>query len=61
VARKSEATDKLARAVVKARPSDLPKIYSELFPERPSLASPIASEIAKQTSRAADAAWAYGI
>ena len=43
---KSEAAEKLARSVEKAKPSDLPEIYSELFPERASAAPPVASEIA---------------
>ena len=44
---KTEAAEKLARSVERAKASDLPVIYSELFPERPSPALPVASEIAK--------------
>ena len=43
---KDEATEKLARGVEKARPSDLPEIYSELFPEAAPPVSPVASDIA---------------
>jgi hypothetical protein len=32
---KAEAAQRLATCVEKAKPSDLPEIYSELFPERP--------------------------
>ncbi len=42
---KDEAADKLARGVEKANSSDLPEIYSELFPEKPSSTPPVASEI----------------
>ncbi len=44
---KAEAAEKLARRVERAKPSDLPEIYSELFPEVSSPALPVASEIAK--------------
>ena len=44
---KSEAAEKLARGVERAKPSDLPEIYSELFPEKTSATPPVASEIAK--------------
>ena len=44
---RAEAAEKVARGVEKAKPSDLPEIYSELFPERPLAAPPVASEIAK--------------
>jgi len=44
---RAEAAEKLARGVERAKASDLPEIYSELFPERPSPAPPVASEIAK--------------
>lgn len=43
---KSEASEKLARGVEKAKPSDIPEIYSELFPERASATPSVASEIA---------------
>jgi hypothetical protein len=33
--------------VENAKPSDLPEIYAELFPERPPGATPVASEIAR--------------
>lgn len=42
-----EAAEKLASCVEKANPSHLPEIYSELFPERPSPTSLIASDLAK--------------
>ncbi len=45
---RAKAAEKLARGVERAKASDLPEIYSELFPERPSPAPPVASEIAKQ-------------
>ena len=44
---KSEAAEKLARGVEKAKPSDLPEIYSELFPEEATSTPPAASEIAQ--------------
>ncbi len=44
---KTEAIEKLAKGVEKAKPSDLVEIYCELFPERPSPAHPVASEIAR--------------
>ena len=44
---KTEAAEKLAKGVEKAKPSDLPEIYSELFPEKTSAPPPVASEIAK--------------
>jgi len=44
---KTEAADKLARGVEKAKPSDLTEIYSELFPEKPPPSSPDASDMAK--------------
>jgi hypothetical protein len=44
---KAEAVEKLACTVEKANPSDLPEIYSELFPERSASTPPAASEIAK--------------
>jgi hypothetical protein len=43
----SEAAEKLARSVEKANSSDLPEIYSELFPEKAPATPPVASEIAK--------------
>lgn len=43
----SEAAEKLARAVEKAKPSTLAEVYAELFPEKSSLASPAAGEIAR--------------
>jgi hypothetical protein len=43
---KTEAAEKLAAGVERARPSELPEIYSELFPERSPGAAPAASEIA---------------
>ena len=44
---RDEATEKLARGVEKAKPTDLPEIYSELFPESSATAPTVASEIAK--------------
>ena len=44
---KAEATERLAAGVERAKPSDLPEIYAELFPERPAGATPAASEIAR--------------
>lgn len=44
---KNEASEKLARGVEKAKPSDLPEIYSELFPEKAPSAHLDAKEIAK--------------
>jgi len=44
---KTEAAEKLARCVEKAKPSDLPEIYSELFPEMTPASPPVASEIAR--------------
>jgi len=43
---KNEAAEKLAKGVEKAKSSDLPEIYSELFPEKPLPVPPIASDIA---------------
>jgi hypothetical protein len=43
----AEATEKLAAGVERAKASDLPEIYSELFPERPPGATPVAGEIAR--------------
>ena len=45
---KAEAAERLAAGVEKAKPSDLPEIYAELFPERPPGATPVAIEIARQ-------------
>ncbi len=42
-----EAAEKLAKGVEKAKPSDLPEIYSELFPESPMTAPPVASDIVR--------------
>ncbi len=44
---KAEAAEKLARDVEKAKSTDLAEIYSELYPEKPLPASPVASDIAK--------------
>ncbi len=44
---KTDAVEKLATSVERAKTSDLPEIYSELFPEKPSPAVPVASEIAR--------------
>ena len=44
---KTEAAERLAAGVERAKPSDLPEIYAELFPERPPGATPAASEIAR--------------
>jgi hypothetical protein len=43
----AEAAEKLARSVERASPSDLPEIYSELFPEESPPASLVASDIAR--------------
>ncbi len=43
----AEAAEKLAKCVEKVRPSHLPEIYSELFPERPSPTRVVASDLAK--------------
>src|SRR6516164_3401348 len=44
---KTEAAERLAAGVERAKPSDLPEIYAELFPERPPGATPAASEIGR--------------
>jgi hypothetical protein len=44
---KAEATERLAAGVETAKPSELPEIYSELFPERPPGVTPVAGEIAR--------------
>ena len=44
---KAEAVERLAAGVERAKPSDLPEIYAELFPERPPGATPVASEIVR--------------
>jgi hypothetical protein len=44
---KAEAAEKLAAGVERARPSELPEIYSELFPEQPPGTAPTASELAR--------------
>ena len=44
---KAEAAERLAARVEKAKPSQLPEIYTELFPEKTPAAPPVASEIAK--------------
>jgi hypothetical protein len=44
---KAEAAERLAVGVERAKPSDLPEIYAELFPEQRSGATPVASEIAR--------------
>ncbi len=41
----TEAAETLARGVEKVKPSDLPEIYSELFPEEAPVSPPVASEI----------------
>lgn len=41
----AEAAEKLAKGVEKAKPTNLAEIHSELFPEEPRPASPVASEI----------------
>lgn len=43
----AEAAERLAKAVEKARPSDLAEFYSKLFPEKPSPTPPIASVLAQ--------------
>jgi hypothetical protein len=43
----AEAVERLSAGVERARPSDLPEIYAELFPERPLGTTPVASEIAR--------------
>ncbi len=45
---KAEASERLAVGVEKARLSDLPEIYAELFPERTPEVPADASEIARQ-------------
>ncbi len=44
---KTAAAEKLAHGVEKAKSSDLPEIYSELFPDKHSPVPVVASEIAK--------------
>jgi hypothetical protein len=44
---RAEAAERLAAVVERAKPSDLPEIYSELFPEKLPAAPPDASEIAR--------------
>ena len=44
---KAEATERLAVGVERARPSNLPEIYAELFPERPPGTTPVANVIAR--------------
>ena len=44
---KVEAAERLAAGVERAKPSQLPEIYAELFPEGAPAAPPIASEIAR--------------
>lgn len=44
---KAEAAERLAVGVENAKPSDLPEIYAELFPERIPGAPAVASEIAR--------------
>jgi hypothetical protein len=44
---KAEAAERLAACVEKAKPSQLPEIYAELFPERAPAPPPVASEIAR--------------
>ncbi len=41
----AEATEKLAKAVEKAREDELVEIYAELFPERPSPPAPVVGEL----------------
>lgn len=43
---KEQATEKLAEEVEKARPTALSEIYAELFPEKPAVRIPSASELA---------------
>ena len=43
----NEAAEKLAKGVEKAEPTALAEIYDELFPEKPVIASPTASDIAR--------------
>jgi hypothetical protein len=42
---KGEATEKIARAVEKARAYELMEIYAELFPERTTPPAPVAGDI----------------
>ena len=44
---KSEAAEKLAAVVEKAKPSALAEIYAELFPEKPVAAHPSATDLAE--------------
>lgn len=43
---REEAAKRLVEGVEKARPSELPEIYSELFPDEPPPRSLVASDIA---------------
>jgi len=51
----SEAAEKLAKGVEKAKPGDLGEIYSELFPENPAPSHLVASEIAEHVRRGLEA------
>jgi hypothetical protein len=44
---REEAAEKLAKGVETAKPSELPEIYAEIFPEKPAGAAPVASDIAR--------------
>jgi len=45
---KAEAAERLADGVERAKPSQLPEIYAEFFPEMAPGTPPVASEIARQ-------------
>jgi hypothetical protein len=42
-----EATERLAKMVGNAKPTDLDEIYAELFPEKPPVAAPSAADLAQ--------------
>ncbi len=43
----AEATERLAKVVEMARPTDLAEFYAELFPEKPPAAPPSAADLAR--------------
>lgn len=44
---KTEAAERLAVGVERAKPSDLPEIYAELFPDMAPGTTPVATEISR--------------